>query len=618
MKTFAGSLVLALVSFWAAEAEAPLRIVTLGDSITKGVRPGVAAEQTFASILEKTLRQNFINATVTNAGIGGDTTEALKKLHSSLLEKQPDLVTIMYGTNDGYVDPGKSESRMSVERYASNLREIVTRLQTAGIQVVLMTEPMFGEDHRPNGVGEHPNVRLAKYVAACRQIARETATPLVDHFGHWAAVQKRGVKLQTWTTDGCHPNAAGHAEMAHRIVQTVLPLAQRFAEKENAWIEDAPFTVQLDTLTRGYDGKMCWVHPRASALPGAPPSVVLTMQRLLLTGSDVFYALNDMRTDDLGKTWSAIREHADTLGRRDEPDGIIVGACDFWPKFHRKSGKLLGIGHTVRYRNNAVIANRRRETCWSVYDDKARTWSAWKTLAMPDDPKFFNNGAGCSQRVDLENGDILLPIYFKAEADKYYRTTVLRCAFDGSELKFIEHGSDVVVQEGRGAYEPSLTRHRDRFFLTIRSDERGYVTASSDGLHFAPPQPWQWDDGAELGSYNTQTHWVPHTDALYLAYTRRGANNDHIIRHRAPLFIGRVDPQTLQVMRGTERILVPERGARLGNFGVTEVNENETWVTVAEWMQTFSPPLIVPVDNPYGADNSVFAARIRWGTGSEK
>ena len=65
-------------------------------------------------------------------------------------------------------------------------------------------------------------------------------------------------------------------------------------------------------------------------------------------------------------------------------------------------------------------------------------------------------------------------------------------------------------------------------------------------------------------------------------------------------------------IRDSERVLVPERGARLGNFGVVDVNENETWVTVAEWMQTFSPPLILPVDNPYGADNSVYAARIRW------
>jgi predicted RNA polymerase sigma factor len=49
--------------------------------------------------------------------------------------------------------------------------------------------------------------------------------------------------------------------------------------------------VQLETISRGYDGQTCWVHPRAGAIPGDAPIVVLTMQKLLLTGSDVFFAL---------------------------------------------------------------------------------------------------------------------------------------------------------------------------------------------------------------------------------------------------------------------------------------------------------------------------------------
>jgi hypothetical protein len=52
--------------------------------------------------------------------------------------------------------------------------------------------------------------------------------------------------------------------------------------------------------------------------------------------------------------------------------------------------------------------------------------------------------------------------------------------------------------------------------------------------------------------------------------------------------------------------------ARLGNFGVTQVSPHETWVTVAEWMQTRGPNIVIPPDNPYGADNSVYVARIRW------
>jgi hypothetical protein len=93
---------------------------------------------------------------------------------------------------------------------------------------------------------------------------------------------------------------------------------------------------------------------------------------------------------------------------------------------------------------------------------------------------------------------------------------------------------------------------------------------------------------------------------------RKGAGNDHVFRHRAPLFMARVDPVNLRVIRSTERVLVPERGARLGNFAVTEVNDRETWVTVAEWMQTWGPNVIIPPDNKYGADNSVYVARILW------
>jgi hypothetical protein len=51
---------------------------------------------------------------------------------------------------------------------------------------------------------------------------------------------------------------------------------------------------------------------------------------------------------------------------------------------------------------------------------------------------------------------------------------------------------------------------------------------------------------------------------------------------------------------------------RLGNFGVTVVRPEETWVTVTERMQTWGPKYILPVDNKYGADNSIYVAKIRW------
>ena len=379
--------------------------------------------------------------------------------------------------------------------------------------------------------------------------------------------------------------------------------------------EASGFDIQLDTISSGFDKKSCWVHPRAGAIPGSPPQIVLTMQKAMLSGSDIFYALNEMRTADLGKTWTGPTEHTETLGRREEPEGITVAASDFWPKWHQHSGKLLGIGHTVRYQDNKVMPApiRRRETAYSVYDPETHTWTAWASLAMPNEPRFFNSGAGCVQRVDLPDGDILLPVYFSPQGGKYSHVAVLRCGFDGTKMWVKEVGNELAIDTDRGLHEPSLAVFKGRYYLTIRHDKRAYVTTSEDGLHFGELKSWTWDDGSDLGSYNTQAHWVTQQDALYLVYTRRGANNDHVMRHRAPLFISKVDPKAVTVIRADERELVPQRGARLGNFGITEVNENETWVTVSEWMQTTGPDYADFTQcMKYGSNNAVFASRIQW------
>lgn len=383
------------------------------------------------------------------------------------------------------------------------------------------------------------------------------------------------------------------------------------AERSDETVATTDYDIQLDTVSSGYDGKTCWVHSRCGTIPGKRPVVVLTMQKLLLTGSDVFYALNDMRTDDLGATWSGPTEHA-TLGRRQEDNGLVSVICDFTPMWHAKTGKLLGTGHVARYKGNRLAGDYERQTAYSVYDPKARTWAPWRTVKMPDDGRFYSSGAGCTQRVDLANGDILLPIYLKAKGVKCATSTVMRCRFDGKTLSYVEHGSEMTIDVPRGLGEPSLACFGGRFYLTLRNDKAGYVTSGTDGLRFDKPRTWTFDDGKELGSYNTQQHWVTHSDGLFLVYTRRGAKNDHVFRHRAPLFIAQVDPDRLCVLRNTERILVPERGARLGNFGVTNVSDRETWVTVPEWMQTWGPNYVMPVDNTYDADNSVYVARIKW------
>lgn len=390
----------------------------------------------------------------------------------------------------------------------------------------------------------------------------------------------------------------------------IAPQSPALAEEPS---NSPEYRIQLDVVGQGFDKATCWVHARAGMIPseiGREPEVVMTMQKLLLSGSDVFYALNELRTDNLGAEWVGPMEHV-TLGRRDEPHGIEVCICDVTPKWHAATGKLLSTGQSVRYKENHVMKLRRREVAYSVYDQVSRTWSLWDTLPLPAGREEFQNaGTGSGQRYDLPNGDLLVPIYFKRPQEIQFATTVLRCKFNGEKLTYVEHGSEHTVSIKRGLYEPSITKFGDRFFLTLRNDLAGYVTSGSDGLRFDEPIIWKFDDGEELGNYNTQQHWVTHSGGLFLVYTRRGADNDHVFRHRAPLFIAQVDPERLCVLRETERVLVPEHGARLGNFGVVDVSQDETWVTVTEWMQ----PMGV---EKHGSDNRIYVARILWSSPNE-
>ncbi len=409
---------------------------------------------------------------------------------------------------------------------------------------------------------------------------------------------------------------------------SILPLCLAlFAITARA--DDLSFTLERTVAHSGFDGQTCWVHARAGAIPPGVqgndsdhPLVVMTTQKLLLTGSDVFYRLHASTTDDLATSWTDLAP-IDSFARETvggPSDALPTGAsiaphllepgdettvCDFQPKWHAASQRLLGIGQSVWYRNNRVMHVRPRGIAYAVYDAPAERWSKWKTVNLPDEPRFQDAGSGSVQRVDLPGGDVLIPFYFKAPDTKQYSTAVCRCRFDGETLHFVEVGNALTVPIKRGLYEPSLTRWGGKFYLTMRNDERGYVSISDDGLHFEPQRTWTFDDGSDLGNYNTQQHWVTHRDGLFLVYTRRGADNDHVFRHRAPLFIGRVDPESLHVIRDSEQVLVPERGARLGNFGVVDVSPDETWVTVTEWMQ----PRGV---EKHGSDNSIFVAKLKW------
>jgi len=373
-----------------------------------------------------------------------------------------------------------------------------------------------------------------------------------------------------------------------------------------------PFEVKLDKVLQSWDGVYDWAQAWAGSIPGAgrdgAPLVLITTQKENNKSDDFYLGVNTLQSDDFGATWTGPTPHPE-MEPKHQPDGTIKGLCDFASGWHAPTGKFLITGHTVYYANGRLAPRPYpRTTAYAVFDPKTKTWQAWKELELPDKDTFFNSGSGMCQWVLQPDGTLLLPVYYlpKTEAkSECYSVTILRCSFDGETLTYLGHGDELKLDVPRGFCEPSLTWFQGRYYLTLRNDVKGYATSGTDGQHFGPVRPWTFDDGTELGSYNTMQHWATHSDGLFLVYTRRGANNDHVIRNRAPLFMAQVDPERMCVLRATERAIVPDRGASLGNFGVANISDRETWVTVGECMYS-------PECEKRGSNGTLFAARILW------
>ena len=369
-------------------------------------------------------------------------------------------------------------------------------------------------------------------------------------------------------------------------------------------------TVALQELNPAF----CWFHPRAAAIPGLGkdglPAVIMTIQKHLIA-DDYYSGLWVMRTDDLGKSWTGPREIPE-LAWRKEPgnDTVDLSVADVTPQWHAKTGKLIAWGIQVRYNNKGTALldkPRSYDFAYTVFDPKTDRWTVWRNLDnVPEsNGKFHTLAPGCVQSVIKDDGTLLVPLYITGPGGTEYQTTVLHLDFDGDRLTYLKHGDELKLAGGRGCYEPSLASFQGKYYLTLRNDARAYVTVSDDGLKYAPLRTWMFDDGTDLGSYNTQAHWLVHSDGLFLSYTRRGAENDHIVRNRAPIFLAQVDADKLQVMRSTERVVLPERGVMLGNFGASNITPDESWVTDSEF-------IVNGQKHSRGADGTTWVGKVEW------
>ena len=356
-------------------------------------------------------------------------------------------------------------------------------------------------------------------------------------------------------------------------------------------------------LFPGFDGKWCKVQP--SVATDGKGTALLTYQMLNLAGSDVFSGQYVSKSTDGGATWSApekIPESADVRER-----GLRV-ARYVNVSFQAVSGKWYATGSATMYDGDAHPFQKYvdgKPYCYPVQADvDARTGTVSNYRPMPF-PFAYEHAMRYGQAVDCANGDVLMPFYFRAVgAGVKQQSVVVRYRPGPDGWQVVKAGQPLANPKlARGLGEPSLVKFRGRYYLTLRSDECGMFAESDDGLVFSKPVKWTWADGKPIGNANTQQHWVTADGRLHLAYTRVTPANGHVFRNRAPIYLAEFDPEKRCLLRETEMPIVPERGARLGNFAVAPGAAGESWLLTAEWMQPRGC-------ERYGGDNSLWLVKV--------
>ena len=183
---------------------APTKILALGTSLTQGY--GLPPGTEFTVQLQAALKRDGIDATVTNAGVSGDTTAGgLARLDWSLAD-HPDAVILELGSNDMLRGIAPSETD-------KNLRAILDRLRSGHIKVLLTgmhAQRNLGADY------------VKEFDAIYPRLAKDYPVLFYPFILDGVALNP---KLNQ--ADGMHPNPAGVKVIVARILPLVKKLVGR-------------------------------------------------------------------------------------------------------------------------------------------------------------------------------------------------------------------------------------------------------------------------------------------------------------------------------------------------------------------------------------------------------
>lgn len=207
------------------------KVVFLGDSITQNAVINSDKFKGFISLLGENVDQNI---ELIGKGIGGDkVSDLLTRYRDDVIKLNPDMVFIYIGINDVWhkYDYGTGTD---IDLYENGLRQIITDLKENGVEVILCTPTVIGENKGEfTLVNQFKNIEtmeimnndLDDYSDIIRKLSREFDTKLLDLrkiFMQYISENNPENKSKgVLTTDGVHLNNIGSKLIADEMIKFI-------------------------------------------------------------------------------------------------------------------------------------------------------------------------------------------------------------------------------------------------------------------------------------------------------------------------------------------------------------------------------------------------------------
>jgi len=192
-----------------------LVILAIGSSSTEGVGASDAAHA-YPALLAEELRHRWpqLSVTVINKGVGGEiAAEMLARFERDVLPYHPQLVIWQTGSNQALRSG-------DIKEYAGTIREGISRLQAAQVDIVLM-DPQFA----PRLIERPIHLFIVDSIGA---VAKDMKVAVFRRFAvmrHWISSGQYKVE-DIISRDGLHMNDVSYSCIAHLLADSLAAAAE--------------------------------------------------------------------------------------------------------------------------------------------------------------------------------------------------------------------------------------------------------------------------------------------------------------------------------------------------------------------------------------------------------